>query len=268
MYRVELAKALRRPRTWLLAVALCAIPIVIVTALRLNPIRAGSSSGDTPFLFPILSNGLFAALSGLSVIQPYLLPLVVGMLAGDSIAGEAQAGTLRALLVRPVTRGRLVLAKYASAMTLVTGLVALTLVAGVLAGGWAFGLGPLPSLSGTTLSEGTALARILASGAFMVAVVSGVASVGVWISTKTDNGPAAAIATAVIAVVSQILDRIPSLVRIRGYLPTHGWLGFVGFFRFPADLQEMARGLEISAAYTVLFLTLAVVGFRRRDVTS
>jgi ABC-2 type transport system permease protein len=267
MYAVDLAKTLRRGRTWAVAIVLTSIPVVIVAALRLRPPVAGSA-GDTPFLFPILANGFFAALSGLAVIQPYLLPLIAGMLAGDAIAGEAQAGTLRALLVRPVGRGRLVLAKYASAMTIVAGMVALVTAAGILAGWWAFGLGPLPTLSGTTLSLAAAFGRIAASAAYLIAAVSGVASIGIWISTRTDNGPAAAVLAATVAVVSEILDRIPSLFSVHVYLPTHGWLGFVDLFRFPVDLHVMIRGVLLSATYTVAFLALAVVGFRRRDVTS
>ncbi|MEA2520639.1 MAG: type transport system permease protein, partial [Actinomycetota bacterium] len=154
MYAVELAKTLRRGRTWLLALILAGVPVIIVVSLRLNPPTAGSATSSTPFLFPITVSGYFAALSGLSVIQPYLLPLAAGMLVGDTIAGEAQAGTLRSLLVRPVSRTRLVLAKYAAAMTFIGVLVTITLVVGVVAGGAAFGLGSMPTLSGTTLSTG------------------------------------------------------------------------------------------------------------------
>ena len=265
MYLVELAKTLRRGRTWLLAGTVASLPLIIVIALRSNPARASAPS-STPFLFPIVKNGYYAALSGLAVAEPYLLPLAIGLLAGDAIAGEAQAGTLVSLLVRPVPRVRLVLAKYFAAMTLVAALIASTVVVGVIAGGVAFGLGPLPSLSGTTFSVGGTIARLIATGSFMIAVSSGVASMGIWVSTMTNNGPAAAVITAAIAVVSQILDKVPSLIKIGPYLPTHGWLGYVGFFRFPAYLLEMRRGLAISGAYTVVFLTLAVLGFAERDI--
>jgi ABC-2 type transport system permease protein len=266
MYGVEFAKTLRRGRTSLLALILASVPVVIVASLRVSPPSVGAGGSSTPFLFPITISGFFAALSGLSVIQPYLLPLAAGMLVGDTIAGEAQAGTLRSLLVRPVSRARLVLAKYAAAMTFVAALVVITLVAGVVSGGLGFGLGPMPTLSGTTLSAGAAIGRLAASGVFMIAEVSGVASIGMWISSRTDNGPAAIVLTTAVAIVSQILDRIPSLVKVDAYLPTHGWLGYVGLFRAPVDLLEMKRGLAISGAYTVIFLTLAVLGFSDRDI--
>ncbi len=268
MYRVELAKAARRWRTWLLAAALGAIPVVMTIALKLSPPPAGAAGDSPPFLLQILDNGLFVPLTALAVLQPFFLPLATGLFSGDAIAGEAQAGTLRYLLVRPVRRSRLVLAKYASSMTLVAGLVGVAIVCGLAAGGAVFGWGPLPTLSGTTLSIGATLVRILAAGAYMVAVISGIASIGLFVSTRTDSGPGATVATIVVAIASQILDNIQSLHVIQPYLPTHGWLAFADLFRFPVDWTAMRGGLAVSAGYTVVFLGLALWGFDRRDVTS
>jgi ABC-2 type transport system permease protein len=268
MYRVELEKSARRWRTWLLAAAIGSIPIVMVVALRVSPPPGDAAEDAPPFLLQITRNGLFAALTGLAVIQPFFLPLATGLFAGDAIAGEAQSGTLRYLLVRPVRRPTLVLAKYASSMTLVSMLVLVTIATGSVAGAVVFGFGPLPTLSGTTLSTGAAFGRILASGAYMVAVTSGVACIGLWISTRTDSGPGATVATIVIAIASQILDNIPSLRVIHPYLPTHGWLAFTSLFRFPIDWDPIRGGLLVSAAYTAAFLALGVAGFQRRDVTS
>jgi len=130
------------------------------------------------------------------------------------------------------------------------------------------GLRAMPTLSGTTLSLPVSLLRILASGAYMVVVMSGIACIGLYISTRTDSGPGAAVATIVIAIASQILGQIQSLHAIWPYLPTNGWLAFTGFFRFPVDWSAMRSGVAVSAAYTAVFLTLALVGFRWRDVTS
>ena len=267
MFRGELARTLRRPRTWLLAASLAAMPVAIVIGVKVAP-PDPAHSGGTPFLFPILRNGFFAGLTGLSVVQPFFLPLAVGLLAGDAIAGEAQTGMLRYLLIRPVSRTRLVLAKFASAMTVVAGLVVLTLVCGVVAGGLLFGLGPLPTLSGTELSVAQTVIRVAEAGAFMIASLAGVAAIGIWISTLTDSGPGATVATAIVAVASQIFDRSPALGSIHPYLPTHGWLGFVGLFRYPMDLDGVRHALIGSAAYTAVFLTLAVIEFRRKDVTA
>ena len=84
----------------------------------------------------------------------------------------------------------------------------------------------------------------------MVLALSGIACIGLLISTRTDSGPGAAVATIVIAIASQILGQIPSLDAIHPYLPTYGWLGFTGLFRFPVDWDQMRGGLLVSAVYS------------------
>ena len=268
MFRVELAKAARRWRTWLLAAALAGIPVLIVIALKVSPPPPGSGEDAPPFLSQILRNGLFAPLTGLAVVQPFFLPLATGLFAGDGIAGEAQAGTLRYLLVRPVQRSRLVLAKYASAMTLLSALLAFVVVSGAVSGAVVFDYGPLPTLSGTTLSVAATMLRIVGAGAYMILAVSGIAALGIFISTLTDSAPGAAVATIVLAIASQIMDNIPSLRVVHRFLPTHGWLGFTGLFRYPIEWSAMRGGVAVSAVYTAVLLTLALAVFSRRDVTS
>ena len=268
MLRVELAKAAHRWRTWLLAAAIGAIPVVIVLAIRVSPPQPAAAEDAPPFLFQIATNGLYAALTGLAVVQPFFLPLAAGLFAGDAIAGEAQSGTLRYLLLRPVGRTRLVVSKYGSAMALLGVLVAVTIVSGLAAGAIVFGLGAMPTLSGTSLSVGEGLVRIVGSGVYMVLALSGIACIGLLISTRTDSGPGAAVATIVIAIASQILGQIPSLDGLHPYLPTYGWLGFTGLFRFPVDWDQMRGGLLVSGVYSAVCLGVAIWGFRRRDVTA
>jgi ABC-2 type transport system permease protein len=268
VYRVELMKAARRWRTWLVAAALGSIPTLIVIAVKVSPPTAAAGEDAPPFLLQILRNGLFAPLTGLAVIQPFFLPLAAGLFAGDAIAGEAQAGTLRYLLVRPVARTRLVLAKYAGAMTLLAAMLLWVVVVGTVTGAIVFGLGPLPTLSGTTLSTTEAFLRIVAAAGYMLLAVSGIVALGTFISTVTDSGPGATVATVVLGIASEILDNLPSLRVIHPYLPTHGWLAFVDLFRFPIAWSGIRSGLLVSLGYTVAFLGLALLWFSRKDVAS
>ena len=98
----------------------------------------------------------------------------------------------------------------------------------------------------------------------MVVALSGIACIGLLISTRTDSGPGAAVATIVIAIASQILGQIPSLDAIHPYLPTHGWLAFTGLFRFPVDWDHDAGRADRERG-TARCLGLALWGFRRRD---
>jgi ABC-2 type transport system permease protein len=162
----------------------------------------------------------------------------------------------------------LVLSKYGAAMSLLAVLLLGVVASGALFGGLAFGFGPLPTLSGTTLSVGGAAARILAAGAFMVLAASGLVAVGLCISTLTDSGPGATVATVILAIASEVCDNIPSLHVVHPYLPTHGWLAFTDLFRFPVSWTGMRGAIVVSGVYTALFLGLALWNFGHKDVTA
>ena len=109
----EVALLFRRRRTWAMLLALGAVPVLIAVAVRLT---SGPPTGRGPaFLDRVAGNGLFVAITGLLVCIPLFLPLTVAVVAGDTIAGEAGAGTLRYLLTAPVSRPRLLLVKFAVA---------------------------------------------------------------------------------------------------------------------------------------------------------
>src|SRR5438067_2959905 len=110
LYASELRLILGRRRNQALLAVLGVIPLLIGTAVYINTPRGG----DGPqFLGQITGNGLFLVFTALTVCLPLFLPLAVGVVAGDSVAGEAGSGTLRYLLTIPVTRVRLLVAKAA-----------------------------------------------------------------------------------------------------------------------------------------------------------
>jgi ABC-2 type transport system permease protein len=227
-----------------------------------------SSQGGPPFFDLIRHSGLVAALAAVTLIQPFFLPLGTGLLSGETIASEASNGTLRYLVARPVGRARLVLSKYASVMALLAMAIVWIGLVGLVAGIIAFGTGPLPTLSGTTLSGGPALLRIGAAGLYVLLGMAGLAAIGVFISTLTDSGPGATVATVAIAVTSQILDNLSSLRAIHPYLISHRWLAFVDLFRAPVEWNGMTLGLALDAAYAAVFLAAALAVFGRKDVVS
>jgi ABC-2 type transport system permease protein len=142
------------------------------------------------------------------------------------------------------------------------------IASGAFFGGIVFGFHALPTLSGTMLSVAEASLRILGAGLYILLAASGIVAIGLFISTLTDSGPGAIVATVILAMASQILDQIPNLRVIHPYLPTHNWLAFTGLFRFPIDWGGMRGGLLVSAAYTMVFLVVALVAFGRKDVAT
>ncbi|MFN2590834.1 MAG: ABC transporter permease [Actinomycetota bacterium] len=264
MLLVEIGKAAHRVRTYVLGALLTGVALLPVIILS----TAGSEEGGPPFFDLIPRNGLFASLTAVALIQPFILPLGAALLSGETLAGEATAGTLRYLLVRPVGRVRLVGAKYGAVMALLALAVIWVLLIGMVSGGIAYGFGPLPTLSGTTLSGGAAAARLAAAAGYVLLGVAGVAAIGVFVSTITESAPGATVATVAFVIISQILDAIPSVRALRPYLLTHDWLAFTDLFRSPVAWDAMRHGVVVFVAYTVVFLGASLAIFTRKDVVS
>jgi ABC-2 type transport system permease protein len=264
MFRVEIGKSIHRLRTWVFATGLAGLAILPVVVLATS-----DSAGGGPLFFDLIRrNGLFAALTVIALIQPFFLPLGTSILSGEAVAGEASGGTLRYLVVRPVGRVRLIVTKYLAVMAQVATAVAWVMVIGLIAGAIAFGYGPLPTLSGTTLTAGQGLLRILAAGVYVLCGMTGLAAVGVFISTLTSSGVGAAGATMALAIASQIVDSLPAVRSIHPYLISHDWFAFADLFRSPIEWGAMIHGLVLDGAYLALFLGAAIAVFSRKDVVS
>src|SRR5665811_347185 len=77
---------------------LAVVPLMLAITVKMSTPRPGRGPD---FFASITSNGLFVALASLSIELALFLPLAVGTIAGDSVAGEANIGTLRYLLTVP-----------------------------------------------------------------------------------------------------------------------------------------------------------------------
>ena len=144
---------------------LAAVPALIAIAVKTTLSQPGADAPD--FFRSITQNGLFVALAALTIELGLFLPLAVAVVAGDSVAGEANIGTLRYLLTVPVTRGRLLAVKYAAIV--VGAFVATFVVAavGIVMGLVLFGGGSMTTLSGTQISFAAGLLRVLAAAVYL-----------------------------------------------------------------------------------------------------
>src|SRR5215211_8681665 len=149
MLALELSKLLTRPRTWITIALLAGLPVVVAVFLRST--RVGPRPGEGPALLSaVLNNGVLFPVAALALILPIFLPVATAVIAGDSIAGEASAGTLRYLLVRPVPRARLLIAKLVTVVVFVLLAVVVVAATAYVASGVLFGIEPVTSVSGST----------------------------------------------------------------------------------------------------------------------
>src|SRR5580704_19541961 len=94
-----------------------------------RPERGGGGGPESTFFAQLAGNGVFLAFIALSILLTLVLPLVIAVVSGDSLAGEAGAGTLRYLLTVPAGRTRLLAVKYTAVV--IFGLAACLLVSAV-----------------------------------------------------------------------------------------------------------------------------------------
>lgn len=260
----ELSVLFRRRRTWALLAALAAIPVLIAVAVRLS---SGPSPGRGPaFLDQVSQNGLFVAVVATIVAIPLFLPLTVGVVAGDTVAGEASTGTLRYLLMSPVARGRLLVVKYAGAVVFCLAATFTVAVVGTLMGALLFPVGPVTLLSGNSIEVPEALLRIALVCLYVTLSLLGLCAVGLFMSTLTDVPVGAMAATVVASVVSQVVGQLPQLEWIHPWLLTQYWLGFADLLRDPIVWDSFAANALLQAGYVVVFGALAYGRFATKDV--
>jgi len=263
----EISVLFRRRRTWAMLVAVALIPVLLAVAVRLSSSTLDPGEGP-PFLDRVTQNGLFVGFTAMVVAIPLFLPLTIGVVAGDTIAGEAGLGTLRYLLVAPAGRVRLLLVKYAGA-ALFCLVATLTLtVSGALIGAALFPVGPVTLLSGDTISVTESLMRSLLVAAYVTVSLLGLSMIGLFISTLTDVPVGAMAATIVVSVVAQILDVIPQLSWLHPWLFSHYWLGFADLLRQPLDLSSFGQNAIVQVCYLAVFGALAYSRFVTKDILS
>ncbi|MGY1761355.1 ABC transporter permease [Geodermatophilus sp. SYSU D00779] len=270
MIGVELRKLFRRPRTWVTIAVLNALPVLVAVLVQLTDLAPRPGEGP-PFLSAVLTNGALFPLAALAIVLPLFLPIAVAVVAGDAVAGEAQAGTLRYLLVRPAGRTRLLVAKLVAVIAFV--LVTVLVVAGVgyVVGTTLFDAQPVgggTSVSGTSLSQQALAGRSLMAIGYVTVSMLGVAAFGLFFSTLTDSPLAAALGALAVLVTSSLLFTLDAASPIAPYLPTRYWLAFVDLFRDPILWRDVVRGLALQGVYVGVLLAAAWANFTTKDVTS
>lgn len=247
---------------------LCVLGVVpIILAIAVKVTSSGGGDGGN-FIGAILGNGLFVGLAALGLEMPLFLPLAVATVSGDSIAGEANIGTLRYLLAIPAGRTRLLAVKYA-AIVIAAVVAALTVAAvGSIIGLALFGGGEMTLLSGSQIGLGAALWRVLLVTLYLSAILAALGAIGLFVSTLTEQPIAATTAIVLVNVMMFILDSIPQLAWLHPWLLTHWWTSFADLLRDPIAVAGIERGLLTALVYAVVFWLGAWARFSSKDVTS
>lgn len=285
---IELYKIFRKPRTYLAFAAVAAIVILIQLGFYVDGetyvqfgMQALSDSFDVQG--KILNGYLIAYI----ILQTLLVhvPLLIALVSGDMISGEANMGTLRLLLTKPVSRQALITGKFLAAsiytILLLIWMALWTLIVSIIL----FGVDDLVILKSevvTLIVKEDILWRYGAAFIFAMLAMITVSSLAFFLSIFSENSIGPIIACMSIIILLTILQtlQLPIFNAVKPYLFTTHMLGWKGFFdvQMDAQNQQIAGSIENvsailrSAAYLVfhifLFWATSVIVFRKKDVLS
>jgi ABC-2 type transport system permease protein len=194
--------------------------------------------------------------------------MVAAMVAGYMIAGEAELGTLRIVLLRPVKRGSMLLAKWTMAMLYLAVGFGLMLVGGLIFGALFFDLKPMITMSGTTVGVWQSLGLIVLCCLYGLAAMACIVSLALLFSAISDSSLTALIATIVIYIVVQVLIAFSYFDWLAPWVFPHYFLEYTNFFRDPIYWDPILKGLAAFAAWSSGLTFVAYLLFRRKDVLS
>ncbi len=290
LLRIELLKIFRRPRTYISFAAIAAMVGIVQVALKADGVSyleflMGGMKDSIEIPYEVVLNGYLVCFIILNLLLIHV-PLLVALVAGDSIAGEANMGTLRLLLTRPVSRTQFMLTKFAACVIYTVMLLVWMALLSLLVSIFLFGTNDMIITRNDVVEQiqrNDILWRYIAAFAYAAVALTTVAALAFLLSIFADNSIGPIVSTISIVIVFTILSemQIPIYDKtVKPWLFTSHMLAWKGFFysksngegeaiagsieNFPAIM----RSLSVLLGYIFLFVGSAVVVFRKKDILS
>jgi ABC-2 type transport system permease protein len=265
---VELRRQFKRRRTIGIFALMVALPLILIGALQLGGSDEAAANSRINLVDVATSSGLNFTLFVLFATTGFFLVVVFALCFGDSVASEAQWGSLRYTLATPVPRMRLLRQKWIAALVQSVGALLTLAAVAVVAGGIMFGFEDIQTPVGVTIGQRDGLLRLVGMLGYLAVHLLVVGTLAFWFSTITD-APLAAVGGAVFTMfVFAILDQVEQLGSIRDWFPTANEFAWTDLLQTPVDSADLFRGVLQSLVYAAVFTALAFRHFARRDVTS
>lgn len=272
---VELFKIITKPRSYLGFIAITAIVFLILLALY---------SGGTEYIdfilgtfrdsFEIEGKILSGNLVAFIVLQMLVvqMPLLVAFVTGDIISGEMADGTFRMLASKPINRSTIFFSKY-FASSIYTFLLVIWLGLLSLGGGFLlFGSGDMIVLKTegiVILREGDIWYRF--TGAFFIAFFSLmlVSSLAFCVSAFSINSITPIVICMALIIISTTIGalEVELFDYIRPFLFTTHMIVWRNVFDDIIPTQTILVSLTVVLAYIIMFVSIAWIHFKRKDIT-
>jgi ABC-2 type transport system permease protein len=272
----ECQKIAAKPRSYIGLIAISIIVGLIHLAMFLDGMNyIGFVTGPIQTAFILEGKVLNGNLVCFIILQTLIIqiPLLVALVTGDLISGEAAMGTLRLLATKPISRMQIVMSKfmagavYTFILLLWLGIISLGL--GLLF----FGSGDLIVLKSEEMvvipGDQTLWRFYCAFGiAFLSLLV--VASFSMALSCFADNSIGPIISTMAVIILFTIIGtmEIPFFDLIKPYLFTTHMVIWRNFFDAPLPIEQIQNSVLVLVLHVVFFLSVSIIAFKKKDILS
>jgi ABC-2 type transport system permease protein len=272
--RGELWKLFGKKRTYI------GFAIILLTQLIVTVVFK-YTRGAANMINTLEGNGYIAEqfLSGLTVatvmlvpIAYVLLPLYVALIGGDIVAKEAEDGTLRMILARPVSRVRLLVVKWLAGGVFAILLVAALALFGVVFGHLFFRFGSLfvfiPGELFSVFSAAEGWRHYGLANTLLIANAISMTGLAFMFSCFNVKPAAATILALSFFFVNFVLQQIPYFRDYQHFFFTYHLNVWHHMFDQPVSWWEVGQSLSVLVGFNVSFLVIGCAVFHARDIKS
>lgn len=294
LLQIELYKISKRPRTYIAFAAITAIIAIFQFAFKAD----GESYLDlmlqsVPDNFFIdrskAINGYFMCYIILNTLLVQV-PILVALIAGDAISGEANMGTLRLLLTKPISRTQVITVKFIASFIFTLALLLWMAIMALLVSMWIFGIDDMlifrvkgEESQIMQIGSDDILWRYLYAFGYAAVALTVIAALALLLSIFAENSIGPIIATVCIVIVCTIVSNmnVPIIDKnVKPFLFTTYLVGWKGFFYIGVndDGQPIRGSIEnwpairnslwILVFHIFLLMGIAIAVFRKKDILS
>jgi ABC-2 type transport system permease protein len=294
LLQIELFKISKRPRTYIAFAAITAIVFIFQFAfkadgqsymdLMLQSVKDSFELEKTKAI-----NGYFMCYIILNTLL-IQVPILVALIAADSISGEANMGTLRLLISKPISRTQLILVKFAAATIFTIFLLIWMAITALVISLLIFGADDMlifrvkgEESQILQITKDDILWRYMAAFGYATVALTVIAALSLFLSIFAENSIGPIIATVCIVIVCTIISNINVPIidkNVKPFLFTSYLVGWKGFFYIGTtpdgapikgsleNWPAIRKSLLILILHIVVIVTASVLVFRKKDILS
>ncbi len=272
----EFIKIAAKPRTYISVAAITLLVGIILFAMKVdgeNYISFITASFEQTLSFEgkIMNGNLMAfIILQMLIVQ---IPLLVALVTGDLISGEAAMGSIRMLLTKPISRTGVLISKYLAGLLYTLFILIWLGILAVVVGKMMFGEGDLMVLN----SDGLVILkyhdinwRFLSGFGVAFLALATVATLSIMLSCFSENSIGPIVSTMSIIILFTIIGTldVPVFDNLRPFLFTTHMASWRSFFEDPLPVSQIKQSIVVLLVHIAVFLSVAIYKFNKKDILS